>query len=204
MAQPKNSDFTQFYPFLTFVADYTKNLVWLLGRLCSRAAGVVGVGGGHPDQFPFEKGVRLGCVVSPLLFNACGEAILRQVQETLDGGPGGIVGGGAVWSVRCADDVALLARSGTGLEGRAVELEECGHAFGLHVDSAGTHVVVHGGDGLVFLGGSAVSQVDRFECLGSVVGVDGDSAPEICAGLAVAGDAAGQLAGLWKGGSAWD
>ena len=57
-----------------------KHLVWLLERLYSEATGVIRVEDGHTDQFPFEKGVRQGCIVSPLLFNACGEAILRQVE----------------------------------------------------------------------------------------------------------------------------
>ena len=127
----------------------------------------------------FHLGKGFGGVVlfPPCFFDACGGAILRQVPETLDGGSGGIVGGGAGWNVRCADDAALLARSGIELEGQVAELEECSHAFGLHVDSAKTHVVVHGGGGLIFLGGDAVNQVDRFKCLGSVVGIGGDSAP---------------------------
>ena len=61
-----------------------KHLVWLLERLYSEATGVIRVEDGHTDQFPFEKGVRQDCIVSPhILFNACGEAIMRQVEETL-------------------------------------------------------------------------------------------------------------------------
>ena len=70
-----------------------KHLVWLLERLYSKATGVIRVADGHTDQFPFEQGVRQGCIVSPLLFNACGETIMRQVEETVDERPGSVIGG---------------------------------------------------------------------------------------------------------------
>ncbi|PIK60804.1 endonuclease-reverse transcriptase [Apostichopus japonicus] len=175
-----------------------KHLVWLLERLYSEATGVIRVEDDHTDQFPFEKGVRQGCIVSPLLFNACGEAILRQVKETLDERSGSIVGGRAIWNIRYADDTTLIARSKTKLEKQAVELEKCSHTFGLHINSAKTHVMVHGSKEQIFLGGSEINQVDSFKYLGSMVRIDGDSTPEICTRLAIARNATSQLIGLWK------
>ena len=64
----------------------------------------------HTDQIQFEKGVRQGCIVSPLLFNACGEDIMWQVQETLADRSGCIIGGRAIWNKHYADDSILLAR----------------------------------------------------------------------------------------------
>ena len=45
---------------------------WLQPSSC-QSTGVIKVEGGHTDQFPFEKGVRQGCIMSPLLFNDCGD-----------------------------------------------------------------------------------------------------------------------------------
>ena len=175
-----------------------KHLVWLLERLYSKATGVIRVADGHTDQFPFEQGVRQGCIVSPLLFNACGETIMRQVEETLDERPGSVIGGRSIWNLRYADDSTLLARSKQELEKQAVELEKCSHSFGLQINAAKTHVMVHGSSEEIHLGGKAINQVDSFKYLGSMVGIDGDSTPEICARLAIARNATSQLIGLWK------
>ena len=175
-----------------------KHLVWLLERLYSKATGVIRVADGHTDQFPFEQGVRQGCIVSPLLFNACGEAIMRQVKETLDERSGSIIGGRAIWNIRYADDTTLLACSKEELEKQAEELEKCSHMFGLHINAAKTHVMVHGSKEQIFLGGKAVNQIDRFKYLGSMVCIDSDSSPEISSRLAIARDTTSQLIGLWK------
>ena len=50
----------------------------------------------------------------------------------------------------------------------------------------------------IFLDGKEIVQVDRFKYLGSVIGIDGDSTPEISVRLAIARDTTNQLLGLWK------
>ena len=175
-----------------------KHLVWLLERLYSEATGVIRVADDHSDEFPFEKGVRQGCTVSPLLFNACGEAIMRQVKETLDERPGSIVGGRAIWNIRYADDTTLLARSKTELEKQAAELMKGSLTFGLHINPTKTHVMAHGSKEKIVLGRNEIKQVERFKYLGSLVSIDGDSTPEICARLALAKNVTSQLIGLWK------
>ena len=174
------------------------HLVWLLKRLYSKATGVIRVADGHTDPFPFEQGVRQGCIISPMLFNACGESIMRQVNEAVDERPGCIVGGRAIWNIRYADDTTLIAGSKTELEKQAVELERCSHTFGLRINAAKTHVMTHGSKETISLGGKPIKPVEQFKYLGSMVGCDGDSTPEINARLAIARDATSQLIGLWK------
>ena len=41
-----------------------QHLIWLKQKLYSKATGVLRIAGEHTDQFPFEKGVRQGCVLS--------------------------------------------------------------------------------------------------------------------------------------------
>ena len=79
--------------------------------LLFKATGVIRVMDSHTDQFPFEKGVRQSCIVSLLLFNAFGEDIMRQVQDTLDNRSGSIIGGRVIWNIRYADDSTLLTRN---------------------------------------------------------------------------------------------
>ena len=122
-----------------------------------------------------------------------GEAILRQMNDTLDERSDSIVGGRAIWNICYVDDTTLLARSKTELEKQAVELEKCSYTFGLHINSVKTHVMVHDSKEQIFLSGNAINEVDRFKYLGSMVRIDGDSTPEICARAAIARDATRQL-----------
>ena len=55
-----------------------QRLIWLMQKLYS--TGVLRIAGEHTDQIPFEKGVRQGCVLSPMLFNTCGEMIMRMLK----------------------------------------------------------------------------------------------------------------------------
>ena len=64
-------------------------------------------------------------------------------------------------------------------------------------NAAKTHVMVHGSKEPVLLGGKQIDQEESFRYLGSMVGNDGDSTPEICTRLAVARETKGQLIGIW-------
>ena len=61
------------------------------------------------EPFPFKKGVRQGCLISPLLFNAAGEKIMREAKSNLPERTGYITGGQAIWKIRYADDTTLIA-----------------------------------------------------------------------------------------------
>jgi len=68
------------------------HLIWLLKGLYDHAKGTVRVDNEHTEEFPFEQGVRQGCLVSPLLFKAIGERIMREVEERLEERPGKVIG----------------------------------------------------------------------------------------------------------------
>ena len=56
----------------------------------------------------------------------------------------------------------------------------------------------HGSKEKNVLGGNAISQVDRFKYLGSMVRIDVDFTPEICVRLLEMLPCSSQLIGLWK------
>ena len=76
-----------------------KHLDWLIRQLYQKAIGVVSVYGDVTESFTFERGVRQGCLLSPMLFNALGETIMRSVASD------------SSETVGCeiADDTTLLA-----------------------------------------------------------------------------------------------
>ena len=47
----------------------------------------------------------------PVLFNLCGETIVRIVDTNLNDRTGCIFGGRALWNIRYADDTTLIAQS---------------------------------------------------------------------------------------------
>ena len=53
-----------------------QHLIWLIKCLYDKAKGVVRVNDQQTEEFSL-KGVRQGCLMSPLLFNTVGERIMR-------------------------------------------------------------------------------------------------------------------------------
>jgi hypothetical protein len=60
------------------------------------------------------KGGRLGCCLSLILFNGCNEYLTK---EALEGFGGFKIGGQAICNVKYEDDLVLLAKEETVLQG---------------------------------------------------------------------------------------
>ena len=74
--------------------------------------------GGMSDWFPVCKGVRQGCILSPYLFSAYTEMVMRDVMEDqrsveFDGLK---INGEVITDLRYADDTALLSGSEKGFD----------------------------------------------------------------------------------------
>lgn len=68
---------------------------------------------GITEEFNILKGVRQGCIISPLLFNIYAEQI---ISEAIENEPYGIqLGDRLINSLRYADDLVLLSSSRDGL-----------------------------------------------------------------------------------------
>jgi len=55
-----------------------EHLVMLLHNLYDNQEAVVRTEHGDTKSFPIEKGVRQGCVLSPMLFNLYAERVIRD------------------------------------------------------------------------------------------------------------------------------
>ena len=157
-----------------------QHLIWLMQKLYSKATGVLRIAGEHTDQFPFEKGVRQGCVLSPrLCVVTCGEMIMRILESEIPERAGCIIGGRSVWNLRYADDTTLIARSCNELQQQVSAIENISAQFGLTINATKTHMMVidaeSDADQVITIAGKAIGRVERFKFLGSIVTNDSNS-----------------------------
>ena len=88
------------------------HLTWLLGNLYAGQEATVRTGHGSSDWFQIRKGVRQGCILSPLLFNVYAEYILQNAG--LDEAQAGIkIVRRNINNLRYADDTTLMAKRRT-------------------------------------------------------------------------------------------
>ena len=86
------------------------HLTCFLRNLYAGQEATVRTGHGTTDWFQIGKGVRLGCILLPCLFNFCAEYIMRNAG--LDEAQTGIkIAGTNINNLRYADDTTLMAES---------------------------------------------------------------------------------------------
>jgi len=91
-----------------------KGLIRRLERIYERTEVMVRTVEGLTEKFETRKGVRQGCVLSPLLFNVYIAGIDEEFRKR---GIGGIeLGCDRIWNLAYADDIVLIARNREALE----------------------------------------------------------------------------------------
>ncbi|CAH1255443.1 Hypp1532 [Branchiostoma lanceolatum] len=93
----------------------SRHLVQLLRNLYRDQQAAVRVEEDLTEWFKVRKGVRQGCLLSPMCFNSYPEAVM---SESVEGQPtiGVNVGGRTINNLRFADDIAFIATSPEGLQ----------------------------------------------------------------------------------------
>jgi hypothetical protein len=84
------------------------------------------LGQGETRSVKPVRGVRQACCLSPILFNLCSEYLTK---ETLEGFGDFNIGGQVISCVKYADDLVLVAKEATVLQGmidRLIEIGRCG------------------------------------------------------------------------------
>ena len=99
------------------------HLTCLLRNLYADQEATVRTGYGTPDWFQIGKRVRQGCILSPCLFNAYAEYIMRNAG--LDEAQAGIkISGRIISNLRYADDTILMAESEEELKSLLMKVKE--------------------------------------------------------------------------------
>ena len=89
---------------------FPRHVVELLRTLYDDQESAVRTTCGDSTWFKIEQGVRQGCILSPHLFNAYAEYIMRLALENCSSGIS--IGGRTINNLRYADDTTLLTETG--------------------------------------------------------------------------------------------
>ncbi|CAG4924021.1 unnamed protein product [Colias eurytheme] len=145
-----------------------QHLIFLLQSLYYNSQGVVRVDHTLSKPFKFEKGVRQGCILSPILFNIYGEYIMRRVCEDWDGGVN--IGGTKITNLRYADDTTLIANDKVEMASFLDKLESISNELGLTINKAKTKLmVVDRTNKMDATNTTNLDTVDSFVYLGSII-----------------------------------
>ena len=85
----------------------------LISNLYWEQIATVRIEGKISKTFPIRKGVRQGCILSPILFNLYTEYMINEAFENLEGIK---VNGENITNVRFADDTVLLTENKNDLQ----------------------------------------------------------------------------------------
>ena len=138
------------------------------------------------DYTSIQRGVRQGCVLSPILFNIYTELIFRQFDHL----KGTTIGGRNISNLRYVDDTVLVSDTKEGLQNlvTAAKIESEKAGLGMNVKKTKT-MVVSRQDNIqadIKIGTETLEQVNTFKYLGQIITPDGKNENEIKAKMAIA------------------
>jgi hypothetical protein len=144
-------------------------------------------------------GVRQGCGLSPYLFNLKLEAMMDIALTDTEIGVR--INGTLVNNLRFADDIDLMAESGSQLQELTTRVHESSKRFGLKINGEKTKTMTIGKEKEkinITLEGEELAQVTEFVYLGGVITEDAESTRDIRKRIGLASAMFGKLRKLWR------
>ena len=114
-----------------------------LEKSVCRSGSNIRTGHGTTDWFQIGKGVHLGCILSPCLFNLYAEYIMRNAE--LEEAHAGIkIAGRNINNLRYADDTTLMVESEEKLKSLLMKVKEESEKVGLELNIQKTKIMASG------------------------------------------------------------
>jgi hypothetical protein len=174
-----------------------KHLISLLKGLYEDQIAVIRTEFGDTDSFKIRKGVRQGCILSPVLFNLYAERIMR-LAEMEEGKEGIRIAGRLLNNLRYADDTTLLAGKKADLLLLIKRLKSESEKAGLYFNIKKTKIMTTVGADNFVIDGEELEVVSSFTFLGSVIEKEGKCDTEIKRRVAIGKTAMNGLEKIWK------
>lgn len=136
---------------------------------------------GTTEDFEIKKGVRQGCILSPMLFNLYVE---KAFSESISDSPFGIrINGIPINNIRYADDTVILADSAQDLQSLLNQVNEESQRLGLKINITKTKFMIISRNDVphtqMHLNGENIEQVTQFKYLGCMINEKFDPDQEI-------------------------
>ena len=172
----------------------------VLRSLGEKTEAAVRVGGKVGEWFPVERGVRQGSVVSPVLFGAVMDWLMRRAISEVEG-VGVVLGGGPrLADLDYADDVLGVAESVEALQRLVDAVDRVGRRIGMELNPKKVEWMANKlvPAGVLKVCGVDLERKSSLVYLGSLVDAEGGCAAEVARRVAVASASFGRLRGLWR------
>lgn len=160
--------------------QFIKNLYW-------QQIGVLKQDNNLSPEILIKKGVRQGCILSPILFNIYSEEIFNQISEHTSISIQ--INGHRINNIRYADDTILIAENEQDLQTLLDKLNEVSISLGLKINKNKTKVMriskTHSNINIK-INNTTLEQVKNYRYLGSIINSELDPNIEINTRIALA------------------
>ena len=146
----------------TYDMGFPRHIVALIQALYEKQPTLVRWNGCHIKPFFIEKGVRQGCILSPLLFCAYTEQVMREAELTESGA---VIGGRSISNLRYADDTAQRGESPQEINNVVHKVNYAGRIRLLKLNARKTNLMVVGDENAnvcIDVDGETIDKVNSF------------------------------------------
>uniref|UniRef100_A0A8D8YBA7 Craniofacial development protein 2 n=3 Tax=Cacopsylla melanoneura TaxID=428564 RepID=A0A8D8YBA7_9HEMI len=154
----------------------------------------------HTEQVEILRGVRQGCIISPILFNLYSEYIFKEALADLDEGIS--INGVHLNNLRYADDTIVFADTLEGLQQLMNKVTETSKKYGLDINTNKTKFMIISKENItganLYVEGKRIERVSQYTYLGTIINEQWDNSQEIRCRIGKAKSTFNEMSAVFK------